>query len=210
MARIAARAPAQRPRALHRAHRLAAIGAANHFAHQHRACGPLAAEAKTLEAAHDQQLFEILGEAGQEGEERKPRDHDAQQARPADAVGEHARDPASEGGNHQGARRQQSGLPLGDAPDRNQRRDRETVNLHIERIERPAAEARPERPALSRSKLAIPIEHGSVWIDSRSDRPAPPAARRLPVFDNVTPVVPTAKFPGFYCGTSAAVSGAER
>ena len=48
-----------------------------------------------------------------------------------------------------------------------------TVNLDVERVERPAAETRPERPALVRSKLAIPIEHGTVWMDSRSDQTGP-------------------------------------
>ena len=164
------RAPAQRPGALHCAHSLAAIGAANHLAHQHRACRPFAAEAKTLEPAHDKQLLEILGEAGKKSEERKPGDHDAEHTRSADAVGEHAGDPASKGGNHQRARRQQSGLCLGDAPDRDQCGDHETVNLHVERVERPAAEARPERSALIRSELAVPIEHDPVWMDSRSDQ----------------------------------------
>jgi hypothetical protein len=91
------RAPAQSPGALHRAHRLAAIGAANDLAHQHRARRPFASEAKTLEAAHHKQLPETLGEAGKKGEEREPGDHDGQHASSADAVGEHARDPASKG-----------------------------------------------------------------------------------------------------------------
>jgi hypothetical protein len=92
---------------LHRAHDLAAISAANHFAHQHRARRPFAAEAEPLETAHHKQLFEILGEAGKKGEEREPRDHDLEQTRPADTIGEYARDPASEGGNHQCAGREQ-------------------------------------------------------------------------------------------------------
>ena len=165
VAMIAAAAQPHRPGALHRADRLAAIGAAHHFPHQHRACRPLASEAETLEAAHDQQLLEILGEAGQKGEEREPRDHDAQEARPADAIGEHAGDPSAESRDHQRARRQQPGLSLRDVPDRDQRGDGECVKLNIRRIERPAAEARPERPAFIGSESAIPIEHGLLWLE---------------------------------------------
>jgi hypothetical protein len=100
------RAPAPGPGALHRADDLAAIGAANDFADQHRACRPFAAEAKTLETAHHQQLLEIVGETGQKRKEREPRDHDHEKPRAADAVGEHAGGPAAEGGNHQCAGRQ--------------------------------------------------------------------------------------------------------
>ena len=80
-------------------------------------------------------------------------DHDHQQPGAADAVGEHAGDPAAEGGNHQRAGRQQSGLRIGDVPDRDQRRHDEAVDLHVERIERPAAEAGQEVCAWSRQAL---------------------------------------------------------
>ena len=62
----------QGPGALDRADRLAAIGAANDLAHQHPPRGPFATEAKTLEAAHDEQLLEIVGEGGEKGKEREP------------------------------------------------------------------------------------------------------------------------------------------
>jgi hypothetical protein len=67
-----AAAPQPQAQALDRADRLAAIGAANDLAHQHRPRGPFATEAKTLEAAHDEQLLEIVGEGGEKGKEREP------------------------------------------------------------------------------------------------------------------------------------------
>jgi hypothetical protein len=93
-------APAPGPGALHGPDSLAAISAANDFADEHRPRRPFAAEAEALEAAHHEQLLEIIGEARQKSEESEPRNHDHEQPRAADAVRKHTGDPATESGNH--------------------------------------------------------------------------------------------------------------
>jgi len=61
--------------------------------------------------------------------------------------------------NHESARRQQSGLGVGDMPKRDQRWHDEGVDLHVERVERPAAEAGPKTAPLGGVQLAIPVDH---------------------------------------------------
>ena len=66
---------------------------------------------KPLQAARDQQLPERVGEAAQEGEEGEPDDGELQDAGPAEAVGQRARQPAADGGDQQ--RRPCPASPLG-------------------------------------------------------------------------------------------------
>ena len=110
------RAPAHRPAALHRAHGLAAMLGADDLAHQHRADGPLAAEAQALQRAQHEQLFEVLREADGHRADREPQDGVLQHAHAAVAVGQDAREPAAQRREQQRDGAQHAGLPLVDAP----------------------------------------------------------------------------------------------
>ena len=151
--------PADCPAALNRAHRLAAMLGAHHLGDQHRAHRPLAAEPQALQRAHDQQLLERVGEAAQERADREPDDGELQHLHPPDAVGEDAGEPAAHRGRDQGCGRDQARLRLAHAPGRDQRRDHEGVDHHVERVDRPPAERGDQRPALLARELTQPSEH---------------------------------------------------
>jgi hypothetical protein len=151
--------PAHGPGALHRSHRLAAMLGPDRLADQHRTRGPFAAEAEALKAAHDEELPEILGQARECREDGEPENGDLQQPDPADPIRQHAGDPAAECRDDQRAGCQQPSLGFVDIPNRDQRRNDEAVDLHVEGIEPPAAETCPEGPPLAGAQLAIPLEH---------------------------------------------------
>ena len=157
-------APADGIAALDRADRLAAMGRPDDLAHQHGAGSPFAAEAQALQAAHDQQLVEAVGEAAQKGEERVPQHGELHHLDAAEPVAQHAADPAADRRGDEGGGAEQPGLDLADAPGRDQGRDQEAEHLHVHGIERPAAEAAPERPFLPARQLAVPCDHVLVLL----------------------------------------------
>ena len=152
-------APADRPAGLHQADGAAAVFVADHLAHQNGAGCPLAAEAEALERPEDEELVEVLGEAAEEGEDGVPKDGHLQDADAAIAVGQRAGEPAAEGGDQQGNGGEFPGLAGGDLPQRQQTGDDEAENLHVERIERPAAEAGTHGAALARCQVGEPGNH---------------------------------------------------
>nr|GEW36132.1 hypothetical protein [Tanacetum cinerariifolium] len=151
--------PAHRPRALHGAHDLAAVLGIDGFGHQHRPCGPLPANAETLQRLDDQQRAEAGHERRKEGEKREPQDHPLQRAHPAVAVRQRAADPAAQGRSDQRHATDQPGVAFAQGERGDKRRNGQAEHLHFEGVERPTAEAGPERLAFTRSDLAIPIEH---------------------------------------------------
>ena len=152
-------APAHRPAALHETDGAAAIFVADDFAHQHRAGRPFGAEAEALQRARHEQLLEILREAAQEGEDRVPQHGDLQHPDPAVAVAQRAGEPAAEGRDHQRDGAEHPRLAARDVPGRQQRRNHKAVDLHVERIERPAAEAARHGAPLTGRELLHPLEH---------------------------------------------------
>ncbi len=152
-------APADRPAALHETDGAAAIFVPDDFAHQHRAGRPLGAEAQTLQRAQYEQLIEILRKAAQEGEDRVPQDGDLQHPNPAVAVAQRTGEPATERGDHQRDGAEQSCFAARDVPGRQQRRNHEAVDLHVERIERPAAETAGHGSPLTSRELFHPLKH---------------------------------------------------
>ncbi len=142
------KAPAKGPAGLHHAHRLATVLGADHLADQDRAGGPLTAKAEAHQGTGDQQLFVVLGEPAEEGEEGKPQHRQLQGAHAANAVGENAGHPATHGRGDQGAGVDQPGFGGGDAPQHDQRRNDEAEHLRVHAVQAVADLAAPERPAL--------------------------------------------------------------
>jgi hypothetical protein len=151
--------PADRPAGLHDANRSAAIAVSNHLAHQHRAGGPFATEAQALQCAKDKQLVEVLRKTAQEGEERIPHDGDLEYAHATPAIRQSTGKPTAERGYQQRDGAEYAGLTGGDVPQAQQARDDEREYLHIERVERPAAEAGDHGPAFARCQVREPGKH---------------------------------------------------
>ena len=158
--------PAYGPSGLHQPDRAAAVFVADHLAHQHRAGGPFAAKAKTVQRAQDEELLEILGEGAQKGENRIPQDCDLQHAHSAEAVGQGSRKPPAQRRDQQGDSADQPGLAVRQRPQRDHRRDDKAVHLHVERIERPAAKAGGHRAPFLGGQIAEPGKHcvSPSWI----------------------------------------------
>ncbi len=108
---------------------------------------------------------EVLGEPAQEGEYGVPDDGDLQYAHAAKAVRQGAGEPAAEGGDQQRDGAEDPGLAGADVPEREQARDHEGKDLHIERIQRPAAEACGHGALFARGQVGEPGEHdgSSLW-----------------------------------------------
>jgi hypothetical protein len=153
------RAPAHRPATLHESDRPPAIFVADDFAHQYGAGRPFGAKAEALQRAQHEQLLEILREAAQEGEDRVPQHGDLQDADPAIAVAQGPGEPAAKRRDHQRDRSEQAGFAARDVPGREQRRDDEAVDLHIERVQRPTAKTARHGSPLTRREFPHPLEH---------------------------------------------------
>ena len=100
-----------------------------------------------------------MREGAGEGRERKGRDRDLQRLDATEAVAERAADPAAERAEEQRDRAEQAGIGLADAEGGDQRGDGKAEHLDVERIQRPAAKARPERAPLERRAFAVPVRH---------------------------------------------------
>jgi uncharacterized membrane protein YeaQ/YmgE (transglycosylase-associated protein family) len=137
----------------------AAMIGTDDLGHQHRAAGPLGAEAESLDCLECDKLMIAGGEGGGEGRQRKGRNRDLQRIDTAEAIAERAAEPTAEGAEEQRDRSEQAGIRLADAERRDQGRDREAEHLHVERIQRPAAEAGPEGSPLQRMRVRVPVRH---------------------------------------------------
>ncbi|MNF53025.1 hypothetical protein D3C84_343940 [compost metagenome] len=143
---------------MHHANRLATVLGTNHFADQHRAGRPLAAETEAHQGPCNQQLLVALGKAAEEGEEGKPQHRQLQGANTTDAVGENTRYPAADGRSDQRAGVNQPGLAGGDAPHGNQGRHHEAEHLGVHAVQAIADLAAPEGAAFLLIDVAIPVE----------------------------------------------------
>ena len=136
-----------------------------------RCSGRIASAIRTAPAAHSppkpnpcrllstRNCGYVLGERAKEREDREERDGPLQRLHAADAVGEHARDPSAERRCNQRRPADQPRLRPADRPFRDDRRNHEAEHLHVEGIECPSAEARPERAPLVAGNLPEPSEH---------------------------------------------------
>ncbi len=150
-------APPHGPGALHRAQRLAAMLGANDLGHQHRAASPFGAEAEALNRLQDQELVVSHRERAGEGRERKGRNGNLKRLDAAKAVAERAAEPAAERAEEQRDRAEQARIGLADAEGGDQRGNGKAEHLDVERIQRPAAKACPERAPLQRRAFAVPV-----------------------------------------------------
>ena len=76
--------------------------------------------------------------------------------------------PTTDGRGDQGRGPEHASLGLGDGEHRNQRADREAEHRHVERVQRPAAQAPPESPLLAESKLPMPAQLWAHRLPGRS------------------------------------------
>jgi hypothetical protein len=135
---------------------LAAVARADHFADQHGARGPFAAETQPHQSARPQQLREVLRERAGQRKNREPQNRDLQGLHAADAIGQHSRRPAADRRTQQRDRADQSRIAARDAPCRDQRRNHEAQELCVHCIEHVADLATPERALLGSGDLPIP------------------------------------------------------
>ncbi|KGX49951.1 major facilitator family transporter domain protein [Burkholderia pseudomallei TSV5] len=151
--------PAERPCALHGAHRLAAVLGADRLRHQHGARRPFAAEAEALQRLQGHELRVARRERAGERADREARDRPLQRPHAAEAVGQHAGHPAAERRRDERRAADEARLRARQRPFGDDRGDHEAEHLHVERIERPAAEAGPERAPFARRYGGEPCEH---------------------------------------------------
>ena len=151
--------PADRPRALDHAERLAAGLGPDQLGDQDRADGPLAAEADALEDAEHEQHLVARREARQEREDRVDADGEHQRARTADAVREDTTEDAADrrSGERDGGER--AGRALADAEGRADRRQRQRQDDQVEGVQRVARERGLERllPAAAEGAPPAPL-----------------------------------------------------
>src|SRR5215470_12582457 len=117
---------------------------------QNSARHAVAAEAEPHQRTKEKQLGVVLRKATQEGEHREPRDGDLQRAYAAKAIRQRAREPSAERRGEQRRSADQAGLGIGNRERRDDRGNRKREDLHVHRVEHPAAGAGPERVALAR------------------------------------------------------------
>ena len=175
-------APAHRPSALHRAHRLAAVLRADHFPDQHRADRPLAAESQALQRARDQQLLEGIREPAEKGEEGEPGNGQLKNAHAPESVRQHTRQPAADRRTDDRHGGDPAGLNFRHAPHRNQGGHDVGEDHDIDRVGGPPRDRGDQRLALPPVQLFQPCEHRSSFIVYRSGlmipRPASTAGAR--------------------------------
>jgi hypothetical protein len=151
--------PADRPAGLHEAQRFTAMLRPHGLAQQYRPGRPFAAKAQSHEGPGRQQLLEIAGQAGQQGEGCEPQNGNLQNAHAAVTIRAPASQPAAHGRHQQRCGTNHAGLPARQAPDRDQRGNDEAVDLDVHRVQRPAADGRREGAALVAGQLSDPGEH---------------------------------------------------
>src|SRR5450631_3994825 len=136
-----AEAPANRPPRLNSTDGTAAKATADAFAHQRSADRPLPTEPQALQSSNHQELLEILGKAAEKGKESKPEDSQLQHPNPSRPISQNPCQPATQRREQQSSRTQQSSLPLGNVPLRQQSRKHQAIDHHVHAIEHPAPES---------------------------------------------------------------------
>lgn len=108
-------------------------------------------------SARNTQLDRILCQPAQQREHREPQHGDLKHPDPAVAVGEHAGQPTAHRRGQQGGRADPARLSVVvQEPGAQQDRNQQAVNLHVGRVRRPSAEARPECSAFGAVHLPKP------------------------------------------------------
>jgi hypothetical protein len=126
-----------------------------------------AAEAEAHQRAGNQQLFIVLRQSAQEGEEGEPEDGQLQRAHPADAVRQDPGHPAAGGGGQQRGGADEAGVRTGDAPGGDQRGNHKAQELRVHGVQRVADLAAPERAAFVGGDVAIPGKEAARWLGVR-------------------------------------------